>query len=57
MDNLNAGIVVCRGLAQAFDKFGGKLCGTFGDVGCFSTHLLKILMVWEMEFELLKKPQ
>ena len=35
-------LLVIEDCAQAFgSKFGGKLCGTFGDVGCFSTHPLK----------------
>ena len=35
-------LLVIEDCAQAFgSKFSGKLCGTFGDVGCFSTHPLK----------------
>tara|TARA_Y200000002_G_scaffold361762_1_gene348155 strand:+ start:2681 stop:3799 length:1119 start_codon:yes stop_codon:yes gene_type:complete len=35
-------LLVIEDCAQAFgSKFNGKLCGTFGDIGCFSTHPLK----------------
>ena len=41
------GLVVIEDAAHAFGaKWAGKLCGSWGKIGCFSMHPLKTLNVW-----------